>query len=106
VLSEKLNGAFVTAPPAPLPSTLNCTLVVFADTFVVIVMVPETVAPEVGELMETVGAELLTWGPAVPLAQPAQISPSTRNEHNDCTTLGWAVDVPMSSVRKLIESLV
>ena len=106
VLSEKLNGALVTAAPALLPSTLNCTLVVFAETFVVIVMVPETVAPEVGEVMETNGAELLTWGRAVPPAQPAQSSPSTKNEHHHCTALGWAVDVPTRSVRKLIEALV
>ena len=39
-----------------VPSTLNCTLVVFAETFVVTATVPETVAPEAGEVMETVGA--------------------------------------------------
>ena len=38
-----------------LPSTLNCTLVVFADTVVVTVTVPETVAPEAGAVMEIVG---------------------------------------------------
>ena len=102
MFNEKLNGALVTAAPTLLPSTLNCTLVVFADTFVVIVIVPETVAPETGEVTETVGAELLTWGAAVPPVQPAQSSPNTKNEHNHCTALGSAV-VPMSSVRKLIE---
>ena len=45
----------VTAAPVLLPSTMNCTLVVFADTFVEMEMVPETVAPEAGEVMETVG---------------------------------------------------
>jgi hypothetical protein len=59
VFSEKLNGALVTAAPTLLPSTLNCTLVVFADTFVVIVMIPETVAPEIGEVMEMVGGTAL-----------------------------------------------
>ena len=37
------------------PSTLNCTLVVFADTLVVTVRVPETVAPEAGAVIEIVG---------------------------------------------------
>ena len=55
VSSEKLNGPPVTAAPALAPSTFNCTLVVLADTLVVIVMVSETVAPEAGDVMETVG---------------------------------------------------
>jgi hypothetical protein len=55
VLSEKLKGALVTAAPALLPSTMNCTLVVFAETLTVTVIVPETVAPATGEVMETVG---------------------------------------------------
>jgi hypothetical protein len=55
VFSERLKGAAVTAAPELLPSILNCTLVVFADTFVVTLMAPVTVAPEVGEMMDTVG---------------------------------------------------
>src|SRR3984893_15344622 len=55
VLSAKLNGALVTAAPVLFPSTLNCTLVVFADTLVVTVTVPVTVAPEAGPVMEIVG---------------------------------------------------
>ena len=45
----------MTAAPVLLPSTLNCTLVVFADTVVVTVTVPATVAPEAGAVMEIVG---------------------------------------------------
>jgi hypothetical protein len=61
VLREKLKGALVTAAPELLPSTLNCTLVVLEETLVVTVVVPETVAPERGEVIEIAGsAELLT----------------------------------------------
>ena len=56
VFSESLNGAAVTAAPEFVPSTLNCTLVVFDDTVVVTVTVPDTVAPDAGELMDMVGA--------------------------------------------------
>ncbi len=45
----------VTAVPELLPSTLNCTLAVFADTFVETVMVPETLAPDAGDVIDTVG---------------------------------------------------
>jgi hypothetical protein len=58
-ISEKLNGAPVTAAPELLPSTLNCTLVVLEETLVETVVVPETVAPESGEVIEIVGAEEL-----------------------------------------------
>lgn len=57
VLSEKLTGALVIALPVLLPSTWNCTLVVSADTFVETVIVPETVAPDAGEVIEMVGSE-------------------------------------------------
>ena len=63
VFREKLKGTLVTAAPVLLPSTWNCTLVVLAETLVEMVMVPETVAPEAGEVMVMVGAadvELLT----------------------------------------------
>jgi hypothetical protein len=61
VLRERLKGALVTAAPELLPSTLNCTLVVLEETLVETVVVPETVAPESGEVIEIVGAvELLT----------------------------------------------
>jgi hypothetical protein len=56
VFSEWLNGAAVTAAPEFVPSTLNCTLVVFDDTVVVTVTVPDTVAPDTGELIDMVGA--------------------------------------------------
>jgi hypothetical protein len=61
VLRERLKGALVTAAPELLPSILNCTLVVLEETLVVTVVIPETVAPESGEVIEIVGAvELLT----------------------------------------------
>ena len=59
VFSEWLNGAAVTAAPELVPSTLNCTLVVFDDTVVVTVTVPDTVAPDAGELIDIVGAVAL-----------------------------------------------
>ncbi len=59
---DKLNGALVTAAPELPPSTRNCTLVVLADTLVETVIVPETVAPDSGELMEIVGAAVATGG--------------------------------------------
>jgi hypothetical protein len=59
VFREKLNGALVTAAPASLPSTLNCTLAVLEETLVVTAMVPETVAPGSGEVIEIVGGRLL-----------------------------------------------
>jgi hypothetical protein len=59
VLIEKPNGAVVTAAPEFAPSTLNCTLVVLEETLVETATVPETVAPEAGEVIEMVGAEEL-----------------------------------------------
>jgi hypothetical protein len=60
VFREKLNGAVVTAAPTLLPSTLNCTLSVLEETLVETAMVPETAAPEIGEVIEIVGGRLLT----------------------------------------------
>jgi hypothetical protein len=59
VFSDRLNGALVTAAPEFAPSTLNCTLVVLEETLVETATVPETVAPEAGEVIEMVGAEEL-----------------------------------------------
>ena len=59
VFRDRLNGAAVTAAPEFAPSTLNCTLVVLVETAVAIAAVPEIVAPEAGEVMEMVGAEVL-----------------------------------------------
>jgi len=49
-----------------LPSTWNCTLVVLAETLVVTVTVPDTVAPEAGEVIEIVGAVALFTVTATP----------------------------------------
>ena len=59
VFSERLNGALVTAAPEFAPSTLNCTLVVLEETLVETATVPETVAPDEGEVIEMDGAEEL-----------------------------------------------
>ena len=61
VFSERLKGALVTAAPELLPSTLNCTLVVFAETLVATLMAPETVAPEAGDVMDTVGGVVVVF---------------------------------------------
>jgi hypothetical protein len=82
---------------------MNCTLVAFTDALAVMVVVPETVAPATGEVMETVGAAFLTSG-LVTTAQPAQSSASTNIKHNQGTSPGWALDLPMNLVGKLIES--
>ena len=55
VFSEKLNGAVVTAAPESLPSTFSCTLVVLEETLVTIEIVPEIVAPDIGDVIEIVG---------------------------------------------------
>ena len=56
VFKERLNGALVTLAPELIPSTSNCTLVVLDETLVVILMVPATVEPDAGAVMEIVGA--------------------------------------------------
>ena len=61
VFNDRLNGALVTAAPELFPSTLNWTLVVLEETLVRTETVPETVAPERGEVIAIVGCpELLT----------------------------------------------
>jgi len=59
VFREKPNGALVTAAPEFAPSTLNCTLVTLEDTLVETATVPETFAPDKGEVIEMDGAEEL-----------------------------------------------
>lgn len=113
MFSEKLNGAAVTAGPALAPSTSNCTLVVLADALVVTAMVPETVAPEAGEVTETVGAGLVGAGlfaaalltsALVPPPQPPQSSAATNIKHNQAAAHAWALDLHASLVGELIES--
>src|SRR5713226_1708994 len=67
-------------------------------------LVPETVAPDAGDVMETVRGEFLTSELAVTPAQPAQSRANTKSKHNQGVAPGRALDLPMSSVRKLIES--
>lgn len=85
VSRERSKGALVTAALALVPSTLNCTLLVSAETLVVTATAPETVAPEAGEEIETAGAAVLSVD--VPFfefalvrpTQPAQYSASSRS---------------------------
>jgi hypothetical protein len=82
VLSEKPKGALVTAGPALLPSTWNCTLVMFAEAVAVTAIVPETVVPVAGELIETLsGTGGVVFFTSVPVtaAQPAQRNANTVN---------------------------
>jgi len=76
----------VTAAPVFLPSTWNCTLVVLEETLVEMVMVPETMAPDAGAVMKTVGAvfgdELLA---APPPLHPMQSSARPGIKHNQRT---------------------
>jgi hypothetical protein len=97
VLREKLKGAWVTGAPELLPSTLNCTLVVLEETLVVTVVVPETVAPESGEVIEIVGAvDLLKVSETAALVVvcPAELLATAESE--------W---VPLESVVVLREKL-
>jgi hypothetical protein len=66
VFREKENGAVVTAAPELAPSTLNCTLVVLEETLVETATVPETVAPDAGEVIEIVGGLLVVPPPEPP----------------------------------------
>src|SRR5579864_6878626 len=61
VFSERLKGALVTAAPELFPSTLNCTLVVFAETLVATLMAPETVAPDPGGISHTFGGVVVVF---------------------------------------------
>ena len=88
VSSEKVNGALLKAPPKLPPSTSNWTLAVSEETLVTTLIVPETVAPELGDVMDTVGAaERPLICPLTRPPQPAQINarnpsgPSKRNRH-------------------------
>jgi len=56
VSSVIVNGAVVTGAPEFTPSTWNWTLVVFADAVALTVTLPETVAPDDGDVMDTLGA--------------------------------------------------
>jgi hypothetical protein len=76
VFSERLKGADATAAPELLPSTWNCTLMVFADTFVATVIAPETVAPEAGDVIETVGGAVTAFLTVIETAALVAVCPS------------------------------
>lgn len=76
VFSERRKGALVTAAPELLPSTLNCTLMVFADTLVATLMAPETVAPEAGDVMDTVGGAVAVFLMVVETAALVAVCPA------------------------------
>jgi hypothetical protein len=77
-----IKGALLTGVPEFAPSTWNCTLVVFDDALAVTDTVPEIVAPDCGDVMDTVGGVGGGGGgvyapePLRPL-QPAEASTST-----------------------------
>lgn len=56
VSSAIVKGALLIAAPEFAPSTWNCTRVVFDDALAVTDTLPDTVAPESGDVMDTVGA--------------------------------------------------
>jgi hypothetical protein len=62
------NGGEVFSEPRLAPSSLNWTPTMFAEAFAETVVEAETVAPEVGEVIEAVGPPGLLW--AVTPAQP------------------------------------
>jgi len=57
VFSDAEYGAVVSAPPISDPSTSNCTLAIptLDEALAVTVMVPDTLAPEAGDVIDTVG---------------------------------------------------
>jgi hypothetical protein len=65
-------GATVLAAPTLAPSTWNCTLATatLSDAVAVTVMVPETLAPATGELIETVGGVVSDAGWLLELTSP------------------------------------
>ena len=101
VLSDRLKGALVTAVPTGLLSTMNCTLVAFADALAMTVTVPETVAPETGDVMETIRAGFVAPAPVTP-THPAQSSASIEIRHGRGAAPGSLVDCHMGLVSKLI----
>jgi len=81
--NDKLNGALITAAPELFPSTFNCTLVVLEETLVRTETVPETVAPESGEVIEIVGAPALatvTTTMALIVVCPAELLATAERE--------------------------
>jgi hypothetical protein len=82
VSRESSKGALVTAAPLLVPSTLNWTLVVPAETLVVTRTPPDSVAPAAGAEIETDGAAVPDGVPFFGFAlvrptQPAQYSESS-----------------------------
>jgi len=106
VFRDKLNGALVTTAPILLPSTRNCTLVVLEETLVETLMVPEMIAPEAGDVIDTVGGaevpELLLFAPVEPL-HPVQNSARTTNRLSRDTALLCSFDLPVGLGHDLIK---
>ena len=85
---------------------------VFAGALVVTVIVPETFAPEAGNVTETVGAGLFGVGlfgtglltlALAPPPQPTKIRAADNSKHSQGTAHGWAFDLHASLVGELIE---
>ena len=99
-------GATVTTAPTLEPSTWNCTLATptLSDAVAVTVIVPETVAPETGELIATVGGAvadgwLLELELITPL-HPELIRAKTTTNKHPARLITW-VD-PANHLRKSI----
>ena len=75
-----MNGALVTAAPEFFPSSMNCTLMVLVETFVVTETTPETVAPWAGAVMETVGG---VFEDRLPFLEPALVRPTHPVQSSD-----------------------
>ena len=54
-MSDVLKGKVVSGSPTLAPSTLNWTEVAFVEALAATVIVPDTVVPETGEVIDTVG---------------------------------------------------
>src|SRR2546426_11368392 len=95
-------GGQPVGPPTRLaPSSLNCTPAMptlsaaLADT----VIVPETVAPEIGAVTETVGGVMsllatVTWTPAVAVLPAASRATAVRAGEPRGGEVGWSRGAP------------
>ena len=84
VSRESSKGALVTAALVLVPSTLNCTLLVPAETLAVTGTAPETVAPEAGEEIETAGAAVFPGG--VPFFEFALVRPTQPAQYSESSS--------------------
>jgi hypothetical protein len=84
-------GAVLTAAPRFVPSIWNCTLATatLSEAVAAMVIVPETVAPEAGEVIDTVGGVVSPPGPLFEPTTPAHpvlntSKPKTQKNRSAC----------------------